>query len=182
MLPIDWNGKPTKLKGRPMNTWLKRRIFDHHILIATVAILALLAVAIYCVVASRPCELTLLITVAGGIASFVFFIQKQQLDELRVFTELFRTFNERYDGMDQEMNDLRAVTGDAQLSKEEDRTLNRYFNLCGEEHLYYRKGYIFPEVWEAWHNGMKDFLNKSTRIQRKWSDEKKSGSYYGLDI
>jgi hypothetical protein len=54
-------------------------------------------------------------------------------------------------------------------------------NLCGEEYLYYDKGYINPEVWRAWRNGMKYYL-ADQRILNKWADEEKSGSYYGLTL
>ncbi len=60
-------------------------------------------------------------------------------------------------------------------------TLYDYFNLCGEEYLFYRRGYIYPEVWRSWVAGMK-FYHDDKRIQRLWAKELSSQSYYGLDI
>jgi hypothetical protein len=53
--------------------------------------------------------------------------------------------------------------------------------LCGEEYLYYKKGYIFPSAWKAWCNGMTFFINNS-RVLKVWESEAKSNYYYGLQI
>jgi hypothetical protein len=74
------------------------------------------------------------------------------------------------------------VAGDAEqaLSKAELDALNDYFNLCSEEYLYYLKGFIYPEVWKAWCNGMEYFL-QDKRIGDCWvKEEKNAASYYGL--
>jgi hypothetical protein len=43
------------------------------------------------------------------------------------------------------------------------------FNLCAEEYFFYLQGYIHPEVWKAWENGMKYFLDtkKLKKIEKK---------------
>jgi hypothetical protein len=56
-----------------------------------------------------------------------------------------------------------------------------YFNLCSEEYLMKKKGYIYPEVWEAWCKGIQDFL-KHERIKMLWDKEMKTGSYYGMKL
>jgi hypothetical protein len=61
------------------------------------------------------------------------------------------------------------------------KNLFDYFNLCGEEYLFYRRGYIYPEVWKSWVAGMKFYYN-DPRIQNLWEEELSSESYYGLDI
>ena len=148
-----------------MNTWLKRQLFDYHIVVSTAAFLVLLIIfVVYRWVCSLPCDLIVIITILGSIVSFVFFVQKQQLDEMRLFKELFQEFNARYDKMNEKMNDIMATpTGDS-LKKEDEDTLNDYFNLCGEEYLYYRKGYIDAKVWLTWKNGMK-YFRLLTRIR-----------------
>jgi hypothetical protein len=60
-------------------------------------------------------------------------------------------------------------------------TLYKYFNLCAEEYLYYTKGYIYPEVWSAWWNGMIVFC-RNPRIRRIWSDELNTNAYYGFPL
>jgi len=56
-----------------------------------------------------------------------------------------------------------------------------YLNLCGEEYLYYKRGYIEPSVWHAWQNGMKSIL-EAPSIYAVWVAEKKTGSYYDLPL
>lgn len=80
------------------------------------------------------------------------------------------------------MNRIAFSEQKGKLSTDEENTLNDYFNLCGEEFLFYRKGYIYPEVWQAWHNGMKFYLDKDHRVKEHWEREKKAESYYGLNI
>lgn len=58
--------------------------------------------------------------------------------------------------------------------------LDDYFNLCAEEFLFYRLGYIVPEAWTAWEQGMRHHL-RCPQIHDAWVKESKSGSYYGLE-
>ena len=70
---------------------------------------------------------------------------------------------------------------DQPLTKDEITFLYDYFNLCGEEYLFYRKGFIYPEVWLAWRKGMQIFL-RCPRIRRLWEEELGTNSYYGVTI
>jgi len=158
-----------------LNVRFKRIIFDYYLLIAFVLFVVLLAVAIYCMVSLSHCNIVLTFSIASGIVSFVFFVQKQKLDELHLFYKLFQDFNKRYDELNDDMNKIAFAQGD----DPDDKILNRYVNLCGEEYLYYKKGYIDPDVWKTWKNGMRDFL-KSDRIKKKWQEEGEGSSYYGL--
>ena len=126
-------------------------------------------------------EITLLLTVVGGVASGIYFIQKQKLEELLLFKQLFTEFNARYDDLNDAVNNI-VMNRNESLTLDEKNTLNDYFNLCGEEFLFFKKGYIYPDVWTAWHNGMSDFLKKDSRVKKYWLEEKETGSYYGLDI
>jgi hypothetical protein len=127
-------------------------------------------------------ELTIFLTIIGGLLSAFYFIQKQQLEELELFKELFVTFNKRYDELNEELNRIVSTNPKEKLRPEEQNTLNNYFNLCAEEYLFYKKGYIYPEVWKAWHNGMRFYLQNDPRIKEHWIKEKESDSYYGLVI
>jgi len=119
--------------------------------------------------------------IVAGVLSLTYFIQKQKLEELNLFKEIFAGFNARYDKMNEALN--RILTGDPniELSKSECDTLYNYFNLCGEEYLYFSLGYIYPEVWRAWCNGMKIF-RRNSRIKCEWDKELETGSYYGLNF
>lgn len=123
----------------------------------------------------------LLVPVTGAIAGFVYFLYSQQLQQTRLFAELFQAFNERYNQLNNELNLIATPSSEAMLSAGQRQVLFDYFNLCSEEWMYYRAGYIDPEVWEAWRSGMKTFL-KSPEIRRLWLEELQSGSYYGFSI
>jgi len=140
--------------------------------------LLLLVSAIMIVVLGRNLEGV--ITVIGVALSVVFFLQKQRLEEIRLFREIFADCNARYDELNEDLNAIVSGPQDENLTQEQRDTLMDYFNLCGEEFLYYRQGYLYPEVWQAWLNGMKVFF-KNPRIAVVWSNEKESKSYYGLE-
>jgi hypothetical protein len=126
-------------------------------------------------------EISLFVTIVGGLISLFYFIQKQQLEELRLFKELFTDFNCRYDRLNDDLNHIVERDSNPELSEEAEKTINDYFNLCAEEFLFYKKGYIYPEVWKAWRNGMLHFLKEDQRVRDKWLEEIKSDSYYGLE-
>ena len=120
----------------------------------------------------------LALTVAGGALSFIYFVQKQKLEELRLFKELFTEFNARYDSLqDRLLPVLFKTEGD--LTSDEHLVVYEYFNLCSEEYLFYRLGYIDPAAWVAWENGMRTYMG-NPRIARLWAKDSSSDSFYGL--
>ena len=119
-------------------------------------------------------------TVVGMFLSLIYFLQKQKLEELHLFRELFKEFNARYGCMNEQL--ARIVECEViEVSKTERDTIIDYFNLCGEEYLYFVRGYIDPTVWNAWENGMKAIFSVQ-RVQRVWETEKLNESYYGLPL
>jgi len=119
--------------------------------------------------------------IMGTALSGIYFVQRQRLEEIHFFREIFDNFNKRYDCMNEKLNDIIRKDDSSSLSVEEKDTLNDYFNLCGEEYLYFREGYLLPNVWHAWKNGIRIFL-KCKRINDYWKIEMSSGSYYGLEV
>ncbi|MCA1631491.1 MAG: hypothetical protein LC785_08015 [Acidobacteria bacterium] len=118
-------------------------------------------------------------TIVGGAVSFIYFIQKQQLEETKLFKELFVTFNCSYNDKNEKLN---LIKKKPKLDPPDIAELYDYFNLCSEEYLFYRTGYIYPEVWKAWCNGMLDYL-KNDEIKNLWEQEEElSKSYYGLTL
>lgn len=117
--------------------------------------------------------------VIGAALGFCYFTQKQNLDELRLFRELFTDFNRRYDDMNQKLEDIRAGSqiSDSNLR----RILVGYFNLCAEEYLFYKEGFIHRSAWRSWCLGMLYYL-KDERIRKIWDDEVGQDSYYGLSL
>lgn len=120
------------------------------------------------------------LAIVGGTLTALYLLQKQKLEETQLFAELFTSFNNRYDEMNEELNKLVNKNG-VLLGGSEKDLLYDYFNLCAEEYMFYQRGYIPPRVWDAWKNGMHDFM-QDERVRELWKEEKKSNSYYGLEM
>ena len=112
-------------------------------------------------------------------AGFGYFLYAQHLHETKLFSDLFRQFNERYDRLNGNLNKILERPTTTMLSLEDRQVLYDYFNLCAEEYMYFKAGYIDAEVWKSWRNGMKIYA-KNTSIRSLWSEELKSGSYYSF--
>lgn len=122
------------------------------------------------------------LSAAGVLLSLFYFIQKQKLEELCMFRELFKEFNGRYACLQEAILDLKAVISEGRnLTDQNRKVLIDYFNLCGEEYFFYRRGYIYPDVWQSWCRGML-FYMQNEQIRRVWSEESSTESYYGLSL
>ena len=128
-----------------------------------------------------PKNVELLVPATGAIAAFVYFLYSQHLQETRLFAELFQQFNERYDRLNDKLNGIVSREQQSLMSAKDRQILFDYFNLCAEEYLYFKSGYIEREVWESWINGMR-YYAKSIDIRRLWGEELESGSYYGFSL
>jgi hypothetical protein len=146
--------------------------------------------SLFCVIAIFIAAVLLLPTsswkefaaIAAVMLSFAFGIQKQNLEETTLFKDLFEQFNKRYDVLNDELNRIYfdKQPADKPFTDDEREKLYKYFNICGEEWLYAERGFICPEVWRAWENGMK-FFRQNPRIKRLWDEDlKDNDSYYGL--
>jgi hypothetical protein len=161
---------------------VRAKWFIHRNYLTIVAIVFLATVALAVVLYLAKVDWKISFPILGSLFSFIYFIQKQQLDEARLFKDLFVEFNKRYDDLNGKLNDILRGNSDSMLlSSEEMNTLYDYFNLCAEEYLFYCKGFIYPEVWRDWVKGMKIYFGDS-RIKKLWSDEIKTESYYGLNV
>ena len=154
---------------------VKHLVFRHYTWLATAGILAAVT---YVGLDGNATNWAAVATGTGVVLSSIFFIQKQKLEELRLFQTLFREFNARYDEMNERLTEVRETFGSDPSPADRDFLVD-YFNLCGEEYLYYSAGYIPPEVWRAWQNGMLWF-RKNEHIKRFWDQELGTDSYYGL--
>jgi len=125
-------------------------------------------------------EWGLLLTGVTLVLSFAYFVQKQKLDETRLFADFFTRFNDRYDRLNDELLGIIEKPQREQLQPAEIRVLVDYFNLCGEEYLIWTQGYLLPEVWESWFKAM-NFYFRQPRIQALWKRELATESYYGLE-
>ena len=122
------------------------------------------------------------VTIFGTLITLLLSSQRQALEELTIIRQLFKEFNDRYHCMNDELNRIKNrewQEDDDDLTDDNKNLLYDYFNLCGEEYLYYQRGFIYPEVWGAWCNGMLDYLNND-RIGKLWKEEEQTNSYYRL--
>lgn len=124
-------------------------------------------------------QMSLALVLASG--GFIHFLYTRHLEETRLFRELFREFNLRYDTLNDSLNKIAMRDAAIPLSDEEVRLLYDYFNLCAEEYYYYKVGYIPAEVWRSWCKGIKNYLD-CPNIHSLMSEELKTESYYGLTI
>jgi hypothetical protein len=155
---------------------MKAILFRYYYWIAFIA--CLLAISL------RFCEIPdydwrSVITILGGVLGFVYFVQKQKLEEMHLFKDLFAEFNERYDELNEDLNQILRGDDNKKLTTQDIDTLDDYFNLCGEEYFFYKQEYIPSKVWRTWCNGMKYFLDNK-RVREYWLREEKTNSYYDL--
>lgn len=151
--------------------------YNYYWIIVIIPLLLVLSISF---LISRTADWKLLASFMTVTLSFVYFIQKQKIEELRLFKELFQEFNVRFDDLNNDLNRIYGKGIDLKNEEQDIQKLYDYFNLCGEEYLYYQKGYIFPEIWEAWLNGMRYFY-KNEKIKDIWDKELESNSYYGFN-
>lgn len=137
----------------------------------------ILLVALIC--ALLGFQLLRILTALGFAVPLVYSFESTRREKVRLFEELFDKFNRRYDQLNESLNAIVRVDDSGNLTTSEIDTLYDYFNLCGEEYLFFRLGYIHREAWEAWRNGMRSFYSVP-RIAKVWEEELESGSYYGL--
>lgn len=153
---------------------VKRLLFKWYWGIAIVLVLSCILAAVAKTFGLKEC-----VTTIALVMSSVFFIQKQKLNELNLFWDLFKTFNERYDKLNDKMNHI--ISSKSDLSGKDIDTLYDYFNLCSEEYIFHKRGYILPEVWQVWRNGML-FFYKDERIKSLWDKELATNLYYGFSL
>jgi hypothetical protein len=151
-------------------------VLQHYLWIATglfgFSLVAILTFA-------KGCENQVKFTIIGVPFTFVILVQKQKLEETRLFKELFTAFNTRYDSLNEDLNRIRTDTKSVGMIHTDRDVLYNYFNLCAEEHLFRSQGYIPEVVWRSWWEGMRIFFN-CPRIRKEWDADSGTNSYYGF--
>lgn len=169
MRTLSWNLR--------LNFW----IYQYNLVIALLSVPVAVVLLILLVHFRRAgSDWPVALTLIAGLFAFAYTVQKQGLEESKLFRDLFGEFNRRYNEIDPQLNQI--IWEDDQkkaLSPEQKVTLNRYFNLCAEELLYFRKGYIDPRVWDAWIKGMTVYC-QNRRIREYWAAELQTDAYYGF--
>ena len=155
----------------PLRVWL----FRHYWWVTVVLVLAVgWWVGWVSLPANRPANL---VAVGVGGLSVIYFMQKQRMDETKLFEELFSRFNERYGKMNSALQEV--IAGNQVDESRVRAVLDDYFNLCAEEYLFYQEGRIMRAAWRAWCRGMLSYLDND-RVRRYWETEVSRDSHYGL--
>jgi hypothetical protein len=85
-----------------------------------------------------------------------------QHNQDRLFKDLFREFNERYDKLNDTFEELTEYAPDVSvrdIKKEDIKLIVDYLNLCAEEFFWFEKGRIDAQAWESWKSGMKTWAD-----------------------
>lgn len=118
-----------------------------------------------------------IVNIATSITIFISLINHFQTRD-KFFKSLFQEFNIRYD----EMNSaLMQLPQNRDFNQIEIETVIKYLNLCAEEYMWVKRGWIPKDVWRSWENGIKMHL-QNAEVQRIFNEEKKlwKSSYYGV--
>ena len=157
-----------------MNNKVKAFWFKYYVFIVP-SILVIIITAIIIMRVREP--LALFATFSGVALTTIYFVQKQKLEEMKLFKDLFTEFNKRYECQNEKLADIKTnkISGSDDINK----VLDDYFNLCSEEYLFYKEGRIHNEAWGSWCRGMKEHLSNNV-IKEYWEEAQKENSYYGL--
>ena len=118
-----------------------------------------------------------LIAAIGGVWGLAFFLQNDHKEDARFMKELY--FNKRYDDQN---NDLQTwLRQDGEFTERQKLGFIDYFNLCAEESIFQKLGYIYDEIWESWQNGMRQYV-RDARVAALWKEQRQTKSYDGFEF
>jgi hypothetical protein len=136
-----------------------------------------LVIILYIIVPSPYRSASVLLSIVGSFWALAFYLHRRHAEDARFAKDLLTEFNERYDKLGTDLQFAISRRGD--FEKQTELQFVRYFNLCAEEWLFWRAGYIYDPVWKAWENGMKQY-GRDQRVVELWKKEEETDSYYGF--
>jgi cell division protein FtsL len=110
---------------------------------------------------------------------FIGYLNYQHAQD-RLFKDLFKEFNERYDKINDYFEELKSCNeDDSDLTLDRRKIVVDYLNLCAEEYFWFEKGRIDQRAWESWEAGMKTWA-KVPVVQKVFNMEMATwtSSYY----
>lgn len=153
-------------------------IHRSRLLLYSVVILVVFGVALFIYFKGGSDRAVLIGAAIAGMFGFFYFLEQQRLAETQLFYSLFTDFNERYDKLNDRLAII-AYNSNSTLSESDRALIIDYFNICAEEYLFFKMGYINDDVWKSWCNGMLWYFGREP-FGALWSEEIKGNSYYGL--
>jgi hypothetical protein len=119
-------------------------------------------------------------SIIAAVLGFCYFFLKQKHEDMKLFKDLFVEFNRRYGGLHEHL--LAVPEPDLNCERPVPQVIFDYFNLCGEEYLFFTEGYIHQKVWQSWCIGMLWYLEREP-FRTVWvGEEEDRHSYYGLSL
>ena len=158
---------------------IKRFTYDYSGYLSGFLLLGVIAWFVVAEITGLEIRWKLVVATLSLVITAALLVQRQKLQETELFHTLFTDFNRRYDRMNECLSGVMDSSGD--LDDRQKSYLVDYFNLCAEEYLFYKRGYIPQTVWIAWRKGMAQYM-EDDRIYALWHREKSTGSYYGLTM
>lgn len=127
----------------------------------------------------------LVIGLFAVITSVYFGVLKNNTENDKVFNQLFKEFNAKYENEFREVLmeiDHKTAEGskDFLLNRQQSDQIVQYLNLCAEEFFWYKKGRIPNTVWNSWLIGIKYYLELPAIQQVVRQEKSQKGSYYGF--
>jgi hypothetical protein len=120
-----------------------------------------------------------LIASVGGIWALAFYLHGKQGEDAKFLKELLSEFNRRYNKLNDRLR--AALNKQGPFETDADAKFIDYFNVCAEEWVFWKGGYIPEGIWIAWANGMKQY-GQDARVKELWERERRSNSYYGFEF
>jgi len=120
-----------------------------------------------------------LLAAVGGLWALAFYLHGRHAEDAKFMKDLLTEFNARYNDLNSGLQD--AVWSETAFTTETKLKFIDYFNLCAEEWLFKELGYIYDPIWEAWHNGMRQYGNNQ-QVIALWTEQAKTNSYYGFQF
>ena len=142
---------------------------------------AIAAIVGFVLVPNQSWSAQLLLSFIGSVAAFVHFLYSQHNSNTDRFIKLFQEFNTRFDKLNDQLNCIHSSSIMPIADERDLQALYDYFNLCAEEYMFFKSGYIDQEVWNSWLAGMR-FFAENSEIRRIWQREVDQGSYYGFSL
>lgn len=127
-------------------------------------------------------DLKTLLVIITTLISFVYFIQKQSMEDDKLELEAFSNFNNRYFSLSSKISMILDKSEDEQLTNHEKETLDEYFSLCVEEYFYFKKGRISLGIWQNWAHGISATVRSHELIQSYWNKTIRNKVNYGLTL
>jgi hypothetical protein len=108
-----------------------------------------------------------------------FFLQNGHKEDAKFMKELFEYFNKRYDDQNDDLQGWLQQKGE--FTEKQKLGFIDYFNLCAEESVFQKLGYIYDEVWKTWLNGMQQY-GRDPRVAALWREQRETESYYDFEF